>query len=140
MEKQQLPEKYLSRRDFLQQVAGAALLFSTACLFCSNRRDTAEEASLPVTLSPEQKAQLDSTGFLNITGIIVIKDGASYRAFSRTCPHEGGTVTALSPTSLQCQRHTDQYYNNHGQGNGARTSASLRQYTVTDNGGTLTIS
>lgn len=93
----------------------------------------------PVTLTAAEKVSLDANGFLNITGIILIKDGTAYRAFSRTCPHEAGEVQALSATSLQCQRHTDQFYNKTGQGNGSRTSGSLSQYTVAESGGTLTI-
>lgn len=102
--------------------------------------DSATQAALPKTLSAAEKAELDSNGYLNLDGIIVIKDGTTYRAFSRTCPHQGGTVLALSATSLQCQRHNDQFYNQLGAGNGVRTSASLTQYTMTDNAGTLTIS
>lgn len=144
MQKHTSTDSIISRRDFLRGTAQMAFFAGAAgCLWgCMNKKDDdpAQQASLPVTLTAEQKASLDTNGFLNLNGIIVIKDGSTYRAFSRTCPHESGTVTAQSATSLQCQRHTDQFYNNLGQGNGARTSASLQQYTVTNNSGTLTIS
>lgn len=93
----------------------------------------------PLTLSAGEKATLDAQGFLNLDGVIIVKDGAAYRAFTRICPHEAGDIFAQSATSLQCQRHTDQFYNKFGQGNGARTAATLTTYTVTDNAGTLTI-
>lgn len=93
----------------------------------------------PKTLTAGEKATLDAQGFLNLDGVIVVKDGAAYRAFTRICPHESGDVFAQSATSLQCQRHNDQFYNKFGQGNGSRTSATLTAYTVTDNAGTLTI-
>lgn len=144
MQKHVSTDPMISRGDFLRHTAGLVLTTSAVGCFwgCMNKKDedSAQQAALPVTLTPEQKSTLDANGFLNLAGIIVIKDGSTYRAFSRTCPHESGTVTAQSATSLQCQRHTEQFYNNLGQGNGARTSASLRQFTVTDNAGTLTIS
>jgi len=139
-------ETIITRRDFLHQGAGALLsLTAIGCMASCMTKLDPDDAKLaepfkPVTLSAAQKSTLDTNGFLNITGAIVIKDGAAYRAYSRTCPHESGDVVAQSATSFQCQRHTDQFYNNVGQGNGARTSASLAQYTVTDNAGTLTVS
>lgn len=137
---------HLSRGEFLSQAATSVMLVGSLGCFgaCMTKQDpdspTTARASVPVTLTAAEKVNLDSNGFLNISGIVVIKDGTTYRAYSRICPHESGDVVGQSATSLQCQRHTEQFYNNFGQGNGARTSAALSQYTVTDNAGTLTIS
>lgn len=126
-------------------ISSTLALGSIGCLaHCMTKQDpettTATKPASPVTLTAAEKASLDANGFLNISSIVLVKDGGTYRAFSRSCPHEGGEVTALTAASLQCQRHTEQFYNKLGQGNGARTSGSLAQYTVTENGGVLTIS
>lgn len=135
----------ISRGDFLGKGAAALVAASWAgCLVgCMTKNDPDAAAGKgftgPLTLTAGEKATLDAQGFLNLSGVIIVKDGAAYRAFTRTCPHESGDIFAQSATSLQCQRHTDQFYNKFGQGNGARTTATLTTYTVTDNAGTLTI-
>lgn len=144
---QSIEETQLSRGQFIGAGAAALLAFSSVgCLLgCANKKDAesgnGKNFSGTLTLSAAQKTTLDSQGFLNLDeGLIVVKDGVIYHAYGRRCPHEGGTVTGQSATALQCQTHTDQSYNKLGQGNGARTSASLVSYTVTDNSGTITIS
>lgn len=138
-------DTFLTRGEFIGAGAAALLAFSSVgCLMgCATKKDeegSGKNFSGTLTLSAAQKTTLDSQGFLNLDeGLIVVKDGTIYHAFGRRCPHEGGTVTGQSATSLQCQTHSDQVYNKLGQGNGARTSASLVSYTVTDNSGTLTI-
>ncbi len=135
----------ISRGEFIGKV-GLALLASSGagCLMgCMTKNDPDAAAGKgftgPKTLTAGEKTTLDAQGYLNLDGVIIVKDGAAYRAFTRICPHESGDVFAQSATSLQCQRHTDQFYNKFGQGNGSRTSATLTTYTVTDNAGTLTI-
>ncbi len=135
----------ISRGDFIRKGGLALVTVSgVGCLLgCMTKNDSDSAAGKgftgPRTLSAAEKSTLDTQGFLNLEGVIVVKDGAAYRAFTRICPHEAGDVFAQSATSLQCQRHTDQFYNKFGQGNGARTTATLTTYTVTDNAGTLTI-
>lgn len=135
----------ISRGDFLGKGAAALVAASWAgCLMgCMTKNDPDAAAGKgftgPKTLTAGEKTTLDAQGYLNLDGVIIVKDGAAYRAFTRICPHEAGDVFALSATSLQCQRHTDQFYTAFGQSNGPRTSASLTTYTVTNNAGTLTI-
>lgn len=135
----------ISRGEFLGKSAAALTAMGWAgCLMgCMTKNDpdssTGKGFTGPRTLTAGEKTTLDAQGFLNLDGVIVVKDGAVYRAFTRICPHEAGDVLAQSATSLQCQRHTDQFYNKFGQGNGSRTSATLTTYAVTDNAGTLTI-
>lgn len=135
----------ISRTEFLSKGAAALAAFSAlGCLVaCASKTDgaatTGTNATGTTTLTADQKTTLDSQGFLNLTGLIVIKVGSDYKAYGRTCPHESGEVTALSATSLQCQKHTDQSYNSSGVGNGARTTATLKTYTVTVSSGTVSI-
>ncbi|MCS6983862.1 MAG: Rieske 2Fe-2S domain-containing protein [Leptospiraceae bacterium] len=123
------------RRDFLRQAAGATLtLFVPVSFFsCASDEEEGENLSGNLTLTPEQKAELDEQGFINLNGVIVLRVGNEYRAFGRRCPHQGGEVKAISSTQMQCQRHKDQYYNDQGQGNGARTTQSLVRYEVVVN-------
>lgn len=133
----------MERKEFLLKT-GELLISMTIlpCLFSCAQEDEGDGKNLTgnITLSAEQKAILDSQGFLNLDGVMVLRVGTEYRAFGRRCPHQGGTVTAINATTLQCQKHTDQYYNTQGQGNGARTSASLVIYTTfVDDSGNLVI-
>lgn len=135
----------ISRGEFLSSGGKALLAFSAVgCLmYCANKTDdkqsTGSNFSGSKTLTTAEKSTLDSQGFLNLDGMIVVKDGTTYRAYGRSCPHEGGDIVAGSATSLQCQRHTEQVYNQLGAGNGAKTTASLTKYTVTNSSGTITI-
>jgi len=135
----------LSRHEFIGRGAAAFAAFSAlGCLVaCATKTDpaatTGTNASGTTTLTAEQKATLDSQGYLNLTGLIVLKVGSEYKAYGRTCPHESGEVTATSATTMQCQKHTEQSYNTSGVGNGARTSASLKVYTVTNSSGSISI-
>jgi len=141
-------EHRISRAEFLQKTAALAAIGVLPCLFgCMTKMDSdATSKGGGSTLPPEgrtlttgEKTTLDAQGYLNIDGIVIIKDGTIYRAFSRTCPHQQATVTANSATDIQCTNHTDQHYDKFGAGNGSRTSASLTQYTVTETAGTLKI-
>lgn len=136
--------KGISRKKFIEKSCGAAcsLMLPTIFLACPNSQGAdGVEFSGTITLTNAQKIQLDENGFLNMEqGIIVVKDGSLYRAFSRRCPHEQGNVTAHSYLSLECERHIGQKFNEKGFGNGFRTSNSLKSYTLTNNAGTLTIS
>jgi nitrite reductase/ring-hydroxylating ferredoxin subunit len=137
----------ISRADFLG--AGAAAFVSISvigCIMgCANKSEDssssggAKNFSGTLTLTTDQKTTLDAQNYLNLDGLIVLSDAGTYRAFGRRCPHEAGQITAQSGTSLQCQNHTDQFYNKLGQGNGARTTASLTSYTVSTSPGPLTI-
>ena len=135
----------ISRGEFIGKSAAALVAAGAAACFlgCMTKNDldsaVGKKFTGPLTLTASEKVTLDAQGFLNLDGLIVVKDGGAYRAFTRICPHESGDVFAQSATSLQCTRHNDQFYNKFGQGNGSRTSATLTTYTVTDNAGTLTI-
>lgn len=139
--------KFISRGDFLSASAAALVSISViGCVMgCANKSEEsssssgAKNFSGTLTLTTDQKATLDAQNFLNLDGLIVLNDGGTYRAFGRRCPHEAGQITAQSGTSLQCQNHTDQFYNKLGQGNGARTTASLTSYTVSTSPAPLTI-
>ncbi|MCB1146379.1 MAG: hypothetical protein KDK38_06220 [Leptospiraceae bacterium] len=134
----------VSRTQFLYTGCQIALAVSLgmASFSCANESTPdGVQFSGTLTLSAAQKSSLDSNLFLNLEqGVIVIKDGSVYRAFSRLCPHESGQITARSWLSLECERHLGQVFNQNGAGNGFRTSVALKSYTVTDNAGTLTIS
>ncbi|AFM13286.1 hypothetical protein [Turneriella parva] len=134
-----------TRAEFLRKATiGVTSVSLVYCLLACAKSDEANGAegknfSGSLTLTTDQKNTLDSQKFLNLDGLIVTLDGTTYRAFGRRCPHESGEIVAQSGTSMQCQRHTEQLYGATGVGNGARTSASLVSYTVTNNAGVLTI-
>jgi len=140
-----LAKNHKTRAEFLRSAAvGVTSISLISCLMaCAKNEDAnavdGKNFSGSLTLTTDQKNTLDSQKFLNLDSLIVTLDGATYRAFGRRCPHESGDIVAQSGTSMQCQRHTDQFYNATGVGNGARTSASLVSYTVTNNAGVLTI-
>jgi nitrite reductase/ring-hydroxylating ferredoxin subunit len=136
----------INRGEFIRRAAGGLVGASAlGCLFaCAATSDDTSSGdgknfSGSLTLTTDQKNTLDSAKFLNVDGLIVVLDGATYRAFGRKCPHESGDVQAQSGPKMQCQRHTEQFYTAAGAGNGARTTATLTTYTVTNNAGVLTI-
>jgi nitrite reductase/ring-hydroxylating ferredoxin subunit len=138
-------KRHQTRAEFLKTAAlGVTSVSIISCLMaCAKNEDAnavdGKNFSGSLTLTTDQKNTLDSQKFLNLDGLMVTLDGATYRAFGRRCPHESGEIVAQSGTSMQCQRHTEQFYNATGVGNGARTSASLVSYTVANNAGVLTI-
>lgn len=139
-------ESSLTRGAFLRRAVGVAASASAvgcllACTASNNESANSDGKNFSgsLTLTTDQKNTLDSAKFLNLDGLVVVLDGATYRAFGRKCPHESGDVQGQSGPKMQCQRHTEQFYTATGAGNGARTSASLTTYTVTNNSGVLTI-
>ncbi len=138
----ELPQR--DRRAFLRDsallVAAAAL---AACGISTTDASSGANASGSITVSNYQAlASVGGVATLTLSGtpVAVVRTGTTaFSAFSRVCPHQGGTIQTTS-SGFQCPVH-GATFNRSGQWIGGQQTSSMRSYatqydTTTD---TLTI-
>lgn len=143
----------MERKDFLQKFAiGGSILLTAPVLLnsCSDGTDDVmddadddtDDDGITVDLTNDDFSELGTVGGYAYTGnIIVIRSGDnSYLAFSKICTHQGCDVTYNhSEGELPCPCHGS-VFSTSGAVLEGPASSGLKQYSVTKEGDTLTIS
>jgi cytochrome b6-f complex iron-sulfur subunit len=142
----------MERKDFLQKFAiGGSVLLTAPILLnsCSDGNDDAMDDvdndpdgdGITIDLTSNDFSDLGTVGGYAYSGnIIIIRSGDStYLAFSKICTHQGCTVTYdAADNELPCPCHGS-VFSTSGAVLEGPASSSLKKYTVTKSGNTLTI-
>lgn len=142
----------MERKDFIQKFAiGGSVLLTAPILLnsCSDGNDDAMDDvnndnggdGITIDLTNNDYSDLGTVGGYAYSGnIIIIRSGSdTYLAFSKICTHQGCTVTYdAADNELPCPCHGSVFSTTGAVLKGPATS-SLKRYTVTKSGNTLTI-
>jgi Rieske Fe-S protein len=135
----------MDRRDFVTRaaaaIAAAALTACGAGIDSSTSPGTVSTTTITVANYPAL-ASVGGVATTSIGGVplaIVRTGDTSFAAFSRICPHQGGTIQTTS-SGFQCPVH-GATFNRSGQWIGGQRTTNMRQYPTTYDAasGTLTI-
>ena len=135
----------IDRRDFMTRAAAAiAAAALTACGMSTDSPTSPGNVST-TTLTLSNYPTLATVGGVATTSIggvpmaIVRTSDTTFAAFSRICPHQGGTIQVTS-SGFQCPVH-GATFNRSGQWVGGQRTTNMRQYPATYDAaaGTLTI-
>ena len=138
-------ELAMDRRDFVTRAAAAMAAVALAACGMSTDTPTSPGTVSSTTLTVSNYPALQSVGGVATTSVdgvplaIVRTGDASFVAFSRICPHQGGTINVLG-TRFQCPVH-GATFNLSGQWIGGQRTTNMRQYPATYDAatGTLTV-
>lgn len=148
----------ISRRGFLHGscLMGAMLAvgapLATALSACDGGPDddgtnttegiTISGNTVTLDLTKAGAASLAASGgwlYIRAAGTVAVNvDGATIRAFSSVCPHEGNQVSQFQNGQLVCPTH-DSRFNTSGQRVAGPARADLESFTVARSGNTVTI-
>ena len=141
----------MERKDFIKKfTVGGSILLAAPVLFnaCSDDTDdimddenNGNSGGVTIDLSSDTYQSLQTVGGYAYKGeIIIIRvSTAQYVALSSVCTHQGCTVEyASDDTAVVCPCHGSRYSTVGSVTQGPAT-ASLKKYTVTVSGNTLTI-
>jgi len=141
-------ENKLNRNDFLKSLGfkGAALLAlyctGTSLSSCSKEENTVVPANVDLTLdlsNPSNAALANTGGYVVVSRVVVANTGnGNFVAASITCPHENRDQIRFQSGSFFCSEH-GATFNTTGTPTNGITSRTLKIYTVTKSGNTLTI-
>jgi nitrite reductase/ring-hydroxylating ferredoxin subunit len=135
----------IDRRDFVTRAAAALAAVALAACGMGGEGATSPTSVSSTTLTLANYPSLANVGGVATTSVdgvplaIVRTGDTSFAAFSRICPHQGGTIQTTS-TGFQCPVH-GATFNRSGQWVGGQRTSNMRQYPVTYDAavGTLTI-
>jgi len=135
-----LTQESISRKNFLRSMGlgGAALM---AVLASCKNADSVAPSGVSVDISNTIKNVGDYTysGGVIIARVSAGSTAASFVALSKSCTHEGTTVTYQGNGVFYCPNHGAQFSSTGSVTKGPANS-SLSKYTVTITGSALTIS
>ena len=144
----------MKRDEFLATLGIGLAAACTGCLYgCSKSGDDDGSPSVPppkpptnVSLTVNLDTELRNVGDNKIlSGIIIVRlaegnDPSSFTAVQSACTHEGTTIGySANQGRFVCPGHGSQFTTSGAVQNGPATS-SLKKYTITISGSTLTIS
>ena len=135
----------IDRRDFVTRSAAALAAVALAACGMSTDAPTSPSTVSSTTLTLSNYPTLASVGGVATTSVegvpmaIVRTGDTSFAAFSRICPHQGGTIQVTS-SGFQCPVH-GATFNRSGTWVGGQRTTNMRQYPTTYDAatGTLTI-
>lgn len=140
----------LNRNAFLKSLGfkGASLLAlyctGTSLSSCSKEEEENNAAPVNVNLTidltnPANAALLNTGGYVKVSNVVVANVGnGNYVAASITCPHENNNNISFQTGGFYCSVH-GATFNTTGTPTNGITSRTLKIYTVTKDGNTLTI-
>lgn len=131
----------MSRRSVFR-VAGASTVglgAAASLAACAEEPDYAQQfaESEPVTVNAADVPV--GGGIVSGDYVVVQPTEGDFRAFSSTCTHEGCQIRRFSETEMICPCHTSGFSVENGAVLYGPAQEPLPQGTVTDDGGTLTI-
>ena len=143
-----LMENKLNRNEFLKSLGfkGASLLAlyctGTSLSSCSKEENTVVPSNVNISVdlsNPANTALLNTGGYVKVSNVVVANvGGGTYVAASITCPHENRDQITYQSGSFNCSEH-GATFNTTGTPTNGITSRTLKIYTVTKDGNTLTI-
>lgn len=128
-------ESGIDRRDFVTRAAAAIAAVALAACGMSSESPTSPGTVSSTTVTLSNYPALGAVGGVVTTSVsgvpvaIVRTGDASYAAFSRICPHQGGTINYLGSV-FQCPVH-GATFNLSGQWIGGQRTTNMHQYATT---------
>lgn len=128
-------ESGIDRRDFVTRAAAAIAAVALAACGMSTESPTSPGIVSSTTLTLSNYPALGAVGGVVTTSVdgvplaIVRTGDASYAAFSRICPHQGGTINVLG-SRFQCPVH-GATFNLSGQWIGGQRTTNMHEYATT---------
>lgn len=133
----------IDRRDFVTRAAAAIAAVALAACGMSSESPTSPGTVSSTTLTLSNYPALDAVGGVATTRVdgiplaIVRTGDASFAAFSRICPHQGGTINLVG-SRFQCPVH-GATFDLSGQWIGGQRTTNMRQYPATYDAATDTL-
>ena len=134
----------IDRRDFVTRAAAAiAAVALAACAGAGTDASTGPGSVSSTTINVANYPALANVGGVVTTSVsgvplAVVRTGdTSFAAFSRICPHQGGTIQVTS-SGFQCPVH-GATFNRSGQWIGGQRTTNMRQYPTTYDAATETL-
>ncbi len=135
-----LTQESISRKDFLKSIGlgGPALMAVLASCTNANSSVTPSGVSIDITTTIKSVGEYTYSSGVIIARISAGSTAASFVALSKSCTHEGTTVTYQGNGVFYCPNHGAQFSTTGSVTRGPANS-SLSKYTVTVTGSILTI-
>lgn len=133
----------MDRRSFVTRAAAAMAAVALAACGMSTDSPTSPSTVSNATVTLSNYPALDAVGGVATTAvdgvpIAIVRTGdAAFAAFSRICPHQGGTINYLG-TRFQCPVH-GATFNLSGQWIGGQRTTNMHQYATTYDAATDTL-
>jgi len=134
----------MDRKEFLALLGmGAAGVIIPTCMGGCSKDSGASGPTVDfsVDLSNTTYSALKTKGgsYIHSSGVIIgYGTDGKYYAVQATCPHESGQIS-FNGSSFPCSKHSDNIFSLSGVSNGRQTSSSLKTYTCTLSGTTLSV-
>lgn len=131
------------RRTVLKGAGAAAMAAGTggltACGGGEKPSSVAPKSSAPVTIPKSQVPEGNGVVLQQQPYVVTQPEPGSYKAFTKTCPHQGCAVSFVKNKQIVCACHSSEFSITDGARTAGPAKTGLKEFPVKVDGDNLTI-